>query len=127
MIRRYVLPVALPIVVIGGYILSSGIGGFMEDAWVDFLGPFLVTYWLGFGFTLAWDHVREAAHVEGASPTVLALLGVLGAVVIFAMLGGIGTLIDDPWLIGVAIAPGLQLAAPWLQKRHAETSDEGST
>jgi hypothetical protein len=38
MIRRYVLPIALPVIVIGGFILASGADGILSDAWEDFLG-----------------------------------------------------------------------------------------
>lgn len=124
MIRRYVLPIALPAAVIGGYIVTGSIGGLVNDAWEDFLGPFLITYWIGFGFTLTWDYIREAMHVDGASPTLVAITGVFCALVILAMIG-FDTLLSDPWLFGVAVAPGFRLAGPWLQKQRA-VKDEGS-
>jgi len=76
-IRRYVLPIALPVLVIGGYVVSGGFGGFFDDAWEDFVGPFLITYWIGLGFTNAWGVVKESLH--GAPPLVLAITGVVGA------------------------------------------------
>ena len=116
MIRRSLLTIAVPIVLIAGYVLFGSVGGALEDAWEDFAAPFLIMYWLGLGFTIAWDYVREAASAPGVSPTVVAITGVLGALVILGMLGGPQALIDDPWLFGVAIAPGLQLAGPLLRK-----------
>jgi len=119
MIRRYVLPIAVPLVVFGGYLFLGSAGGIVEDAWDSVIGPFLITYWIGLGFTIAWDVLTQSMHVEGASPTVVAVTGVLSAIVIFMMLGGIGALIDDPWLFGVAIAPGMRLAGPWLSSKAA--------
>ena len=119
MIRRSLLTIAVPIVLIAGYVLFGSVGGALEDAWEDFAAPFLITYCIGLGFTIAWDVVRESASLGGASATVVALTGVLSALVIFGMLGGPQALIDDPWLFGVAIAPGLQLAGPLLRKRRA--------
>jgi hypothetical protein len=123
MIRRAVQAILLPVIVLGGDILLSGAGGFVEDAWEDFAGPFLITYWIGFGFTMAWDIVTESMRAEAASPTVVALTGLLSAVVILMMLGGPATLIEDPWLFGVAIAPGLRLAGPWLASRKSRDEE----
>jgi hypothetical protein len=111
MIRRYTELIGTPVVVIGGYFLFSTSGGFLSDAWDDFVGPFLITYWIGLGFIMTWDVVKESLH--GASPLVAGATGVLGALFLFGMLGGPRALIDDPWLFGVAIAPGLELALPW--------------
>ncbi|HEU0073926.1 MAG TPA: hypothetical protein VFS30_07925 [Dehalococcoidia bacterium] len=119
MIRRAAQAILLPVIVLGGYVLLGGAGGFVEDVWEDFAGPFLITYWIGFGFTMAWDIVTESMRTEAASPTVVGLTGLLSAVVILMMLGGPGALIEDPWLFGVAIAPGLRLAEPWLARRRA--------
>jgi hypothetical protein len=111
--------VVVPLLVLGGYVFLGNAGGSVEDAWDDALGPFLITYWIGVGFTIAWDVVADSARLEGTNPTVVALTGLLSAAVIFMMLGGIGALIEDPWLFGVAIAPGLRLASPWLSGRTA--------
>ena len=115
-IRRYVEIIGTPILVIGGYILLSGSSGFVSDAWDDFVGPFLITYWIGLGFVTTWDVVRQSLH--GASPTVAAVTGIAVALVILMELGGPQALIDDPWLFGVAIAPGLELALPWWRSRQ---------
>jgi hypothetical protein len=121
-IRHAAQAIALPVVVLGGYVFLGGAGGFVEDAWEDAVGPFLITYWIGFGFTMAWDVVTESMHTEGASPTVVALTGGLTALVILMMLGGPGALIEDPWLFGVAIAPGLRLLSAW--RTPTEQGDE---
>jgi hypothetical protein len=122
MIRKYVLPIALPVIVIGGFVLAGGSNGFFSDAWEEFLGPFLITYWIGLGFTNAWDLLKDSMH--GVSPTVIAVTGALSALLILGMLGGPAILIEDPWLFGVAVAPGLQLALPWWRKRKAVESLE---
>jgi hypothetical protein len=117
MIRRAAQAILLPVAVIGGYVLAAAAGGFVEDAWEDFVGPFLITYWIGFGFTMTWDIVEESMHAERLPPLSMAIVGVLGALILLSMLGGVDALIDDPWLLGVAIAPGLRLAGPWLADR----------
>jgi len=116
MIRRYVELIGTPAVIIGGYILF-GSSGFFADAWDDFAGPFLIAYWIGLGFTNTWDIVKESMH--GAPPLMLAFVGVAGGLILLGMLGGPEVLLTDPWLFGVAIAPGLQLALPWWQHRKA--------
>jgi hypothetical protein len=115
-IRRYVEIIGTPVIVIGGYILFSTSSGFLSDAWDDFVGPFLITYWIGLGFVTTWDVVKQSLH--GASPRVAAATAILVALVIMAELGGPQALIDDPWLFGVAIAPGLELALPWWRSRQ---------
>jgi hypothetical protein len=124
MIRRYVQLIGTPAVVIGGYILFSTSSSFLSDAWDDFVGPFLITYWIGLGFIMTWDVVKESLH--GASPLVAGVTGVLGALFLFGMLGGPKALLDDPWLFGVAIAPGLELALPWWLSRQAAGTPSGS-
>jgi hypothetical protein len=124
-IRRALQAILLPVIVLGGYVLAGGVGGFLEDAWEDFLGPFLITYWIGFGFTMAWDLATESMHAERLPPLSMAITGVLGALILLSMLGGVDALIDDPWLFGVAIAPGLRLAGPWVEKhKQAEASHD---
>ena len=109
MIRRQVLPIALPFVVIGGYIAADYAGGILSDVYEDFGGPFLITYWIGLGFTNMWDIVKQSLH--GASPLILAVVGVGGSLFMLGMLGGPEVIVDEPWLFGAAIAPGLELTA----------------
>ena len=68
------------------------------------------------GFTYAWDTVAHPLRSGAASPLVVAAVGVLGALVILSMLGGIRVLWEDPWIFGVAVAPGLRLGAPLLSR-----------
>jgi hypothetical protein len=83
---------------------------------------FLITYWIGLGFTNAWDLLKDSVH--GASPTVIAITGALSALIILGMLGGPAVVVEDPWLFGVAVAPGLQLALSWWQKHKAAETVE---
>ena len=78
-------------------------------------GAFLFTYWIGLGFVITWEVVRHSLHSEKASPRTVALTGLAVVVFMLMMLGGPAVLFDDPWLFGVAIAPGIELAMPWLQ------------
>jgi hypothetical protein len=125
MIRRYVELIGTPAVIIGGYILFSSGTGFFSDAWDDFIGPFLITYWIGLGFTNTWDIVKQSLH--GAPPLMLALVGVAGSLILLGMLGGPEVLVTDPWLFGVVIAPGLQLVLPWWQQRKAAAAPDQQT
>jgi hypothetical protein len=49
------------------------------------------------------------------SKGVVAATGILSALVLAGMLG-LGTLLEDPSLLGVAVFPGLRLAEPWLRE-----------
>ena len=121
MIRRAAQAILLPVAVIGGYVLTAEAGGFVEDAWEDYGGPFLITYWIGLGFTNMWYVVRES--VKDARPGVVA--GTVAAVlfVLLVPLGGIAALWEDPWLFGVLIAPGFDLILPYLYQRHEQQED----
>ena len=118
MIRRQLLPILVPVVVIGGYIVTIGIGGVVEYLWQDYAGPFLFTYWVGLGFTIAWD--VATVQINATSPAALAVTGVLGSAAVLMMLGGPTVLMEDPWLFGVAIAPGLRLVGPWIEGRSGD-------
>jgi len=119
MLHRQLQTILVPAVLIGGYILFSSRGGFFADAWDGFVGPFLFTYWIGLGFVITWEVVRYSLHTDMASPRTVALTGLVVAVFMLMMLGGPAVLFEDPWLFGVAIAPGIELGLPWLQGRIA--------
>jgi len=61
--------------------------------------------------------VRHSLHADQALPRTVALTGLSVAVFMLLMLGGPAILIEDPWLFSVAVAPGIELAMPWLQGR----------
>ena len=112
---RQLQTILVPAVLIGGYTFFSPRDGVFADAWDGVVGPFLFTYWIGLGFVITWEVVRHSLHSEKASPRTVALTGLAVAVFMLMMLGGPAVLFDDPWLFGVAIAPGIELAMPWLQ------------
>ena len=127
-VRHIALTILAPVAVFGGYYLASEVGGALADAWDHFLGPFLITYWIGLGFTNMWYVMRES--VKDARPGVVA--GTVAAVlfVLLVPLGGITTLWEDPWLFGVLIAPGFDLVLPYFYQGHEQehdTSDEPRT
>jgi len=117
MLYRQLQTILVPAVLIGGYIFFSSREGVIADAWDGFVGPFLFTYWVGLGFVITWEVVRQSLHADKASPKTIALTGFAVAVFMLMMLGGPAVLFDDPWLFGVAIAPGIELAMPWLRGR----------
>ena len=114
MLSRIAQTVLLPPAVIGGFFAAEEIGGFVQDIWDDFLAGFLITYWIGLGFLYAWDQVREA--VKDAKPKNVALT-VCGVLLVLVVMAGPVSLIDDPWLFGVVIAPGIELALPYFRGR----------
>ena len=121
MLWRQVQTVLVPAAVLGGYFLTSEAGGFVQSAWDDFFGPFLITYWIGLGFTFAWDVVRES--VKGARPGVVAAtVGAVG-LVLMIMVGPMA-LIGDPWMFGIVIAPGIELALPYFRQRYGHQPED---
>lgn len=126
MARRWLLTVLLPVVLVGGYILTPSIGGLVEETWDDFGGPFVFTYWVGLGFTNAWYMVRESMQAQGFGPGMQAATA---AIVIFVFVFGFdgpSAFLEDPWLIGVVIAPGIEMMLPYLHRKLAATSQPAS-
>ena len=107
----------LPAVIILGLFLAESAPDGIESFYVEKALPFLTMCWIGAGFTFAWRHVRESMSLGGASQGVAAATGILGALVLLSMLGGINVLWEDPWLFGVAVWPGFSMAWPALQRR----------
>jgi hypothetical protein len=103
----------------------------LDDLFTGFGLEFLITFWIGAGFTFAWDKTRHSLNLEGVSPAAIAAIGILSAIVILSMLGGISILWEDPWIFGVAVWPGFALARPWLNRsldrsRHGRYRDADS-
>jgi hypothetical protein len=115
-IRRQIEIVGVAAIVVGGYILLSSSSGFIADLWDDFVGPFLIMYWIGLGFTTAWDVIKQ--ETRGSHPLMLAAIGVVGGLVVLGTFGGPKALLEDPWLFGAAIAPAMELLSPWWHQRH---------
>ncbi len=115
------MPSRLPLVVIpalifaGVFLSVSVFPGEVGDFFVDIALPFLVVLWIGQGFNYAWDVARVSTF--GAPPLVVAATGVLSALAILSMLGGIDTLWEDPEIFGVAVFPGLRMALPYARER----------
>jgi hypothetical protein len=106
----------MPAIVVGSLFLSFLLPGAISGFYFDTVLPFLVSMWIGSGFTYAWDSLRASAHQQRFTPGMLALTGLLCSLFFFLMLG-FDWLWHDPWLFGVAIAPGFALARPWLEGR----------
>jgi hypothetical protein len=128
MLWRQVQMVLVPAAVIGGYFLAAEIGGALSDFWDDFLGPFLITYWIGLGFANMWDVVKDS--VKGANPgTVAATTGAV--LVVLVIMIGPASLLSDLWMFGIAIAPAFDLILPYFRQKypHQEpgaTNQEGT-
>jgi len=121
---------AMPVVVLGGLVLATYAPDPIESFYIDAGLPFLITFWIGLGFSYTWRYIRLSMPRESFTPAMIAAVGILSALVILSMLGGISVLWEDPWLFGVAVAPGFSLARPlvrrWLLGASAATSANGA-
>ena len=119
----------LPAVIITGLFLTESAPDGIESFYMGTALPFLITCWIGAGFTSTWRRVRESMRLEGAPQGVIAATGVLSALVLLSMLGGVRLLWEDPWLFGVAVWPGFSMAGPalqrWLQGRSTRPAPDG--
>jgi RsiW-degrading membrane proteinase PrsW (M82 family) len=119
-IRTQLTLAAMPFIVVGGFFLAYELGDPIESAYDGFVGPFLFTYWIGLGFTSVWDTIKQQMLEHRFTPGMMAAVGALGGLIILSQLG-FDTLWHDPWLFGVAVAPGFALLRPWLE-HHAALS-----
>jgi hypothetical protein len=106
---------ATPVAVIAGIVAVQYTSDTVESFYADDALPWIITYWIGLGFTTTWRLLSESARARNAPRGVIAAVGVLSAFVLLSMLGGVSVFWDDPWIFGVAIAPGLALARPLVQ------------
>ncbi|HXG37054.1 MAG TPA: hypothetical protein VNL15_08805 [Dehalococcoidia bacterium] len=106
----------MPVVIIGGIFLSVYGPHWLESFYLDTAMPFLITFWIGAGFAFTWRIVRQSMHQSNAPLGLVAAVGVLSALVLLSMLGGISILWEDPWLFGIAVVPGFEMALPLLQR-----------
>ncbi len=106
----------MPVVVLGGLVLATYAPGPIESFYVDAGLPLLITFWIGLGFSLTWRYIRLSMPQGSFTLGMVAAVGVLSALVILSMLGGISVLWEDPWLFGVAVAPGFSLARPLVKR-----------
>lgn len=106
----------MPVVVLGGLVLATHAPEGVESFYVDAGLPFLITFWIGLGFSLTWRYIRLSMPSGSFTPGMVAVVGVLSALVILSMLGGISVLWEDPWIFGVAVAPGFSLARPLVRR-----------
>ena len=121
----------MPVVIGGGLVLSVQYApDSIESFYTDTALPFLIASWIGLGFTTTWRLVRESALRENASPAIIAAVGILSAFILWSMLG-FNVLWEDPWIFGVAIAPGFALARPlferWLLRRAGQPTTSTSS
>lgn len=107
-----------PVVVIGGSILVVALAsGDIQSFYFSNVLPFLVATWIGLGFNFAWDTLRYS--MKGEHRVALAAAAVLSALVLLSMLGGVSTAWEDPWLFGVAVAPGFRIALAALRAKRS--------
>lgn len=99
-----------PALILGGALVSiAWAPDGVEDFYLGALMPYLITCWIGLGFSFAWDVTRASA--AGVPAPVVAATGLLASFVILGMLGGVRIILEDPWIFGVAVVPGLRLAS----------------
>jgi hypothetical protein len=118
----------MPVIIFLGLFLANSAPDGVESFYVDTVLPFLIACWIGFGFSEAWRHVRESMRLERTPVGVVAATGILSALVLLSMLGGISLLWEDPWMFGVAVAPGFAMARPalerWVLRRPAQPTED---
>jgi predicted MFS family arabinose efflux permease len=118
--RRWLLTLALPFVFAGGYFVFDYAPSFLEDAYDDFLGPFLLTYWIGLLFSNMYFVLVEDLKGEGAGPGTIALMAGGLALLFFLAGGGPSVIWRDPWMFGITVMPGIDIAWPYIRDRlHA--------
>jgi hypothetical protein len=105
-----VLPLwAMPIIVFGGLVLAvSYAPDSIEDLYVGRLLPFLISTWVGLGFSFTWDML--SASMSGAPKSLALATTLLSILVLLHLAGGIQVIWEEPWFLGVAIVPGARLA-----------------
>ena len=77
--------------------------------------PFGITFWMGTFFSYGWE-VQSLWIQELPRKWAPWMIGGALVFVLFVM-GGPATLIDDPWLVGMVVFPGVRMLMAY-QKRH---------
>ena len=106
--------VVLPVAIIGGLVVAQYAPDSVESFYTDQAVPFLIAFWIGSGFTMTWRLVGESMVADKTPPGIVAAVGIISAVIFLSMLGGVRLLWEDPWLFGVAVAPGFAMGRPLL-------------
>jgi hypothetical protein len=107
----------LPFACVGvGFLLWEFFPEDLQDFYVDKVIPFGVTFWLGMFITYGWELQR--LWIQDL-PRKWAPWVVGGAIVfvLFAM-GGPQMLLDDPWLVGMVVFPGLRIGMSYQRTHH---------
>ena len=86
----------------------------IENLYVDRLLPFLISTWVGLGFSFTWDMLSASMH--GAPRSLALATTVLSIFVLLLLAGGIEVIWQDPWFLGVAVVPGVRLAMHYARK-----------
>ena len=110
----------LPFVGVGfGLFSATYLPDAVTEFFLDKLVPFGITFWLGTFFAYGWDVQRMwiqelprkwAPWVVGAA-----------IVLIVLMMGGPATIIDDPWLVGMMVFPGVRI---WMAYQKRQTAKQ---
>jgi hypothetical protein len=89
---------------------------FVTNFYLNTVLPFGVTFWLGTFFSYGWDLQRLWIQ-ELPRKWARWIVGVAVVLVVLIM-GGPQAIVDDPWLVGMVIFPGVRM---WMsyQKRQA--------
>jgi hypothetical protein len=111
------LTFGLPFVFVGGFFLFDYAPSFIEDFYDDFVGQFLLTYWFGLLFSNMYLALVDDMKDEGAGPGTLAAVAGGLALLFFVAGGGPALIWRDPWMFGVAVMPGLDIAWPYVRGR----------
>lgn len=125
--RRLLLTVGLPFAFVAGYFVFDNAPNFVSDLYDDFAGPFMITYWFGLLFSNMYFYMQENLRSEGAGPGVIAAMGGGLALMFFVAGGGPSVLWRDPWMFGITVMPGIDIAWPYLRDRfHARAQQQSA-
>ena len=87
----------------------------VTDFYIGTVLPFGVTFWMGTFFTCGWEVQRlwiQELPRKWAP-------WVIGAALLFVLyvMGGPAALIDDPWLAGMLVFPGVRMLTQYQKRR----------
>lgn len=109
----------LPFAVVGlSLLVAFYVPGSLSDFYFDTVFPFGITTWMGTFFAYGWEVQRLWIQ---EIPRKWAPYAVGAALVFLLMvIGGPEAIVDDPWLAGMMIFPGVRMLLGY-HKRHATT------
>ena len=106
----------LPFAAVGlAFLLAAYFPDDVADFYMGKVIPFGITFWMGTFFTYGWE-IQRLWIQELPRKWAPWVVGAALLVVLF-MMGGPAAIVDDPWLAGMVVFPGVRMLMAY-QKRH---------